>query len=287
MALKEKDINTTRSKDHHHGRGPALANDDDLVSSQIRNGPPAASADAVNSAERLDDLFLASDPLFVSDHQRAEERPPVAAPAPEPPETDQAWRCLHALGIDLWKARQLAKAHSLSLITQTVANLKHRSGTVRHPAAWVIRELERGGYTPPRRLVEQRERQAQQAAQALQQRREEAERAELGSAHNQKAAQLLDGYSLLPAERQEALLQEVRRQLSRVSPRLAAAPLDLENPGPLRSQLLELLEGLALPSRLAGATSREGGWGQFRRASDASSDRSGIAVLASSVDAPC
>lgn len=209
----------------------------------------------------------------------AETALPAATPTPEPEpvpllsperrdgEAEPSFLLLRSLGIDSWKAGQLAATHTPELIRQTLAAVKYRGGTVRNPAAWVIRELERGGYEPPAALLEQAQRREEQAARAERQRQREEQEAQAELARQQSTAQLLESYARLSPERQEELLQEVRQQLRTISPRLAGSPLDLSQPGPVRSQLLELLAQRP-ELRTAGPTPRSGGWQEFRAEAD-------------------
>lgn len=197
-----------------------------------------------------------------------ELEPVPALLSPEPGEdADPSFLLLRSLGIDSWKAGQLAATHTPELIRQTLAAVKYRGGTVRNPAAWVIRELERGGYEPPAALLEQAQRREEQAARAERQRQREEQEAQAELARQQSTAQLLESYARLSPERQEELLQEVRQQLRTISPRLAGSPLDLSQPGPVRSQLLELLAQRP-ELRTAGPTPRSGGWQEFRAEAD-------------------
>ena len=144
---------------------------------------------------------------------------------------------LRSARIDYWMACKLARAHSTAVIDHALANLRHRVGTVRNPAAWLVREIERGGYDPPSSTRDE-QRQAERAARLEQQRQaEEQERGRAEDAHQQ----LLNRFSALDPERQAELERQVRCMLRRVSPRLADADWDLTAPGPIRSQLLVLL----------------------------------------------
>lgn len=153
------------------------------------------------------------------------------------PEQQRLIESLRTAQIDYWMARKLVRAHPPAVIEQALANLRHRVGTVRNPAAWLVREIERGGYgAPPTAQEEQREAERTNRLEA-QRRAEELEREKNDTA----VTQLLSRFAALPTERQAELEREVRSALRRVSPRLADAPWDLENPGPVRSQLLALL----------------------------------------------
>ncbi len=199
----------------------------------------------------------------------AAPEPASRRPAPLTPEQALALEHLRSVGVDLWKARKTVFAHPPEEITRAVEALKHRTGTVRNPAAWIVRELERGGYAPPPALVELEKRQQEQARKALQKLQAEEHQAELARLQDEGNARLLQAYQELPSERQRELEHQVREQLRRVSPRLAMAPLDLTSPGPLRSELLELLQklegvGSGPGVKVAGPTPRAGGWAQRR-----------------------
>lgn len=280
MALKETIIKNA-VKEHHHA--PAdTTNDDDFLAPYVEDaeeGPIERSGSVVGiEPDREGEVLATSEPQeptealrpsppaeFVAAHPRLIS-PRLAA---ETTEQEQALQSLLELGIDRWKARQLAQSHSLDQIRHALAGLKYRA--VRSPAAWIVRELERGGYAPPPALANQEKRAAEEAAKAQQRRLEEERLAEQIQAQQQRTEHLLDAYSRLAPERQKSLLQQVREQLRRISPRLAAAPLDLAQPGPVRSQLLELLQGLEdeLGPRAAGPTPRAGGWEYRRMTADA------------------
>jgi predicted transcriptional regulator len=151
---------------------------------------------------------------------------------------------LRAVRIDYHMACKLARQHDPLLIDQVLGNLRHRIGQVRNPAAWIVRELERGGYQRPNPAQDE-VRQAERQVQAQRERdREEQERTQVESAHED----LLQQFASWPAERRAELERTVRAALRRVSPRLAEAPWDLETPGPVRSQLLALLVELPADS---------------------------------------
>jgi hypothetical protein len=156
---------------------------------------------------------------------------------------------LRAANVDYFMACKLARTHSPLLIDQVLGNLRHRTGQVRNPAAWIVRELERGGYQLPA-VAQDEVLLAERAARAKAERdRDERERHQIEEANEQ----LLQSFTALPAERQAELEGQVRSALRRVSPRLAEAPWDLESPGPVRSQLLALIvdwKGGYIPSIL-------------------------------------
>lgn len=175
-------------------------------------------------------------------------------------EHEEALERLRSVGIDLWKARQLAQEHPPDLIARAIETLRYRAGTVRNPAAWVIREIERGGYAPPPTLVREEHQRAQQASKDLQREREEQRLAEEAQAQEKERNRRLQGFHALSNERQAELLEQARSRLRRISPKMADAPMDLERPGPLSALLFELLEGLDPGPKLSGPTPRVGGW---------------------------
>lgn len=246
MAMKENLEKKIEKKDLHHA-----VEDNDDASSGI------AEYDDEPTGESL------------TEHSAAVEKEPSREiPVKSdslPTETQQALQILLSVGIDRWKARRLAKSHPLPMIVGAVESLKYRAGTVRNPAAWIIREIERGGYAPPPALAEQARRDQEQAAKAMRRLQEEECLAAAERAEQERAQRLLEHFAGWPEERQEALVHQVRERLRKVSPRLAQAPLDLETPGPIRSQLLELLEHAEPGPRLVGPTPRVGGWTEQRR----------------------
>jgi len=170
----------------------------------------------------------------------SQERIPANNPARPDLTAEQlaAIEALRAVNVDYWMARKLARAHSPALIHQVLQHLRQRAGTVRNPAAWIVREIERGGYTPPSQAQEERLKNERAAREALQREREAQEREQA----EQACEDLLARYRQLEPERQRALEQLTRTELTRLSPRLAGAPADVTTPGPFRSKLLELLE---------------------------------------------
>lgn len=261
MAMKENLEKKTEKKTHHH------------VVEQVAQVPPATLAydDASSEIDSLDEPLgeaIPDESRREARHQRHDQTPTPEIPTEKPratPEQKQSLQILRSVGIDLWKARRLAKSHALPMIIEAVESLKFRGGTVRNPAAWIIRELERGGYAPPPALAEQARRHEEQAVKALRQLQEEERQASAARAEQERVQRLLEDFARWPAECQEMLLHQVRDRLRKVSPRLAQAPLELETPGPVRSQLLELLEQHDFGPRLAGPTPRAGGWAEQRR----------------------
>lgn len=280
MPCKENLVKKAVPMEHHHDE--TGAHDDDSSKSSEQTNSAASSPALVNDTppalesavrdESKPERTHTSEPSQIlpagkQPHPIFQASPPTAStPSADHAELREALQCLQSVGIDRWKARQLAQHCSLSLITQTVTGLRHRVGTIRNPAAWIIRELERGGYAPPPPLVQQEKRQAEQAAKIQQQREKAAHEAEQARLQQDHTARLLHHFTRLPGESQASLLLEVRERLRQVSPRLASAPLDLDSPGPLRSQLLELLEArLAHDWHTEGPTPRSGGWSQLRQ----------------------
>jgi len=267
MAMKENLEKKAKKKDHHHAvehatEEPVVDWPIDDASSKIATfdeGPPAEPLSLI-STEPLWPIALSS---AIIDEESACEIP-VESPDVST-ERKQALQILLSVGIDLWKARRLAKSHPLPVISQAVESLKYRNGTVRNPAAWIIREIERGGYAPPPALAERARRDQEQAAKAMQQLQEEERQAAIARSELERTQRLLEHFAGWPPERKEALVHQVRERLRKVSPRLAQAPLELDTPGPIRSQLLELLEQAELSPRLAGPTPRSGGWTEQRR----------------------
>lgn len=192
--------------------------------------PAAPEPDPVCEPVREGPILEASAPSRIPADKTA--RPELTA------EQKTALEALRAVGIDYWMARKLARAHSHELIHQAIQNLRHRAGTVRNPAAWLVREIERGGYTNPAAAEEEKLKNDRAAREALERDREAQERARA----EQASEVLLSRYRQLEPERQRELEQLARAELARVSPRLAEAPADVETPGPFRSKLLELLE---------------------------------------------
>ena len=177
-------------------------------------------------------------------HRQKVHKPEVAdKPRRKPPELTTEQRQLverlRSASIDYWMACKLARAHSASVIDQVLANLRHRAGTIRNPAAWLVREIERGGYDSP--VAQEEQKKAERVARELEQKQRDARERELVE---QATARLLETFRRLPLDHQSLLEQRARDELRRVSPRLAEAPWDLEQPGPIRSKLLELLEVL-------------------------------------------
>lgn len=162
---------------------------------------------------------------------------PRRKPAELTPEQRQLVDRLRSARIDYHMACKLVRAHSASVIDQVLANLRHRAGTIRNPAAWLVREIERGGYSPPSAAADQ-VLQAERAARLEEQRQAETRERERAEETNQA---VLRRFAALPPDRQAELEREVRAALRRVSPRLADAPWDLTSPGPVRSQLLALV----------------------------------------------
>ncbi len=163
---------------------------------------------------------------------------PRRKPVELTPEQRQLVDRLRSARIDYHMACKLVRAHSACVIDQVLANLRHRAGTIRNPAAWLVREIERGGYSPPSAAADQ-VLQAERAARLEEQRQAETRDRERAEEANQA---VLRRFAALPSDRQAKLQHDVRTALRRVSPRLAEAPWDLETPGPIRSKLLELLE---------------------------------------------
>ena len=219
----------------------------------------------------------------------ASPAPPLAAPAQPPacadvpkrpekkitltPEQTQSQMLLSEVGIDFWKACKLARSQPPELIHLVVHRLKHRVGTVRNPAAWIVRELERGGYAPPAAELAQAQRLAEQEAQAQRLRETQELQAQAAQAEETATQRLLEHFRELPLERQRELEERTRQALRRISPRLAQAALELDTPGPMRSQLLELLQassrgeldgGAAQGARVQGPTPRRGGFERGR-----------------------
>lgn len=183
------------------------------------------------------DLCPPADPVATPDSAPAAARQKKKAPELTPAQKATV-TSLRDVGIDYWMARKLARKHSPEMIQKALVNLRGRHGTVRNPAAWLVREIERGGYSAPPG-IEQAQRQAERAAREAQQRDQE----EQGQRQAEERIQaILAGYRELPQERRLELEQQARAQLARLSKRLADGPLDLGEPGPVRSQLLELLE---------------------------------------------
>lgn len=280
MAMKEKPKKKAITDQHHERRKHQTgATDDASLGSHREDQNPAESTEGssvpltpfepiVNTPRAAQPTAVESGNVVAVANPRQRPRSSNEGPRSKSalsPEQINSLRDLRSVGIDLWKARQLARDHAPALITQTVAGLKCRVGTIRNPAAWVVRELERGGYSPPPALADQAKREAKE----LQLRQDEERQAELARQQQQKTDQLLHRFAQLPIGQQEELVQRVREQLRQVSPRLASAPLELDSPGPVRSQLLELLEhfdaGKQPESRTAGHTPRDGGWEKRRK----------------------
>ncbi len=193
--------------------------------------PPAAPSPGPSAvSEPVEKIPEVSAPPRIPANKPA--RPELTA------EEKTSLEALREVGIDYWMARKLARAHSPELIHQALQNLRHRAGTVRNPAAWIVREIERGGYTNPAVAQEERLKNDRAAREALERDREAQERARA----EQASEALLARYRQLEPARQRELEQLARAELARVSPRLAEAPADVETPGPFRSKLLELLE---------------------------------------------
>lgn len=201
--------------------------------------PPPQSAEAPLPEPAAPSSASVSEPIQTGPVS-APSRIPADKPArPElTAEQKTSLEALQAVGIHYWMARKLARAHSHELIHQALLNLRHRAGTVRNPAAWIVREIERGGYTNPAAAQEERLKNDRAAREALERDREAQERARA----EQASEALLARYRQLEPARQRELEQLARTELARVSPRLAEAPADVETPGPFRSKLLELLE---------------------------------------------
>ena len=193
-------------------------------------------------------------------------------------EQKQAQMRLSQVGVSFGQACKLALTQPPELIHRVVEHLKHRVGTVRNPAAWIVRELERGGYDLPPTVLEQERRRAEQETKARLQREAQEHQAEQARVQEAAVQVLLERFRKLPTERQRELEEQTRQALRRISPRLAKAPLDLEIAGPMRSQLLELLEkeepvgsplgeldlSARLGSRSVGPTPRRGGFERNR-----------------------
>lgn len=235
----------------HDSTESALLSPEPVVSQAQLPAPVEPAASPPSPFPPAEELFA---------EPAAPEPDPVCEPVPEGPipeasapsripadktarpeltaEQKTALEALRAVGIDYWMARKLARSHSHELIHQAIQNLRHRAGTVRNPAAWLVREIERGGYTNPAAAEEEKLKNDRAAREALERDREAQERARA----EQASEVLLSRYRQLEPERQRELEQLARAQLARVSPRLAEAPADVETPGPFRSKLLELLE---------------------------------------------
>ena len=122
--------------------------------------PPAAPSPGPSAvSEPVEKIPEVSAPPRIPANKPA--RPELTA------EEKTSLEALREVGIDYWMARKLARAHSPELIHQALQNLRHRAGTVRNPAAWIVREIERGGYTNPAVAQEERLKNDRAAREAL------------------------------------------------------------------------------------------------------------------------
>ena len=154
-------------------------------------------------------------------------------------------RQLHQTGIHWRIAVRLVRENDQQLIQNALARLKDRPN-VKHPAGWLVEEIRAGGYNPPAPSPDTLIKQAHQTlADKRQQERQLAE-IERDQA-NQKQLQLWAHFEKLPLDQRQSLIDQARRRLARLSPKMAQASLDSV---PIRAMILELAQAATLPTSL-------------------------------------
>jgi hypothetical protein len=147
-------------------------------------------------------------------------------------------RQLHKTGIHWRIAARLARENDHQLIKNALTRLKDRPN-IKHPAGWLVEEIRAGGYNPPAPSPDILIKQAHQTL--ADKRHQERQQAELERDQaNQKQLQLWTQFENSPAEQRQHLIDQARQRLSRLSPKMAQAPLDSV---PLRAMILELAQG--------------------------------------------
>ncbi len=170
---------------------------------------------------------------------------PGRRPAEITPEQGKLARQLHQTGIHWRIAVRLVRENDQQLIQNALARLKDRPN-VKHPAGWLVEEIRAGGYNPPAPSPDTLIKQAHQTlADKRQQERQQAE-LERDQA-NQKQLQLWDHFEKLPLDQRQSLIDQARRRLARLSPKMAQASLDSV---PIRAMILELAQAATLPTSL-------------------------------------
>ena len=154
-------------------------------------------------------------------------------------------RRLHKTGIHWRIAARLARENDHQLIKNALTRLKDRPN-IKHPAGWLVEEIRAGGYNPPAPSPDILIKQANQTL--ADKRQQERQLAELERDQaNQKQLQLWTKFENSPAEQRQHLIDQARQRLSRLSPKMAQAPLDSV---PLRAMILELAQAATLPTSL-------------------------------------
>ena len=224
-------------------RNFAPSNDDE-ISQSFSN---ASSQQAVEPDSELESQIASLEENWTPKQSSVDLQPSKSSAARPAITSEQGKlaRQLHQTGIHWRIAVRLVRENDQQLIQNALARLKDRPN-VKHPAGWLVEEIRAGGYNPPAPNPDTLIKQAHQTlADKRQQERQLAE-IERDQA-NQKQLQLWAHFEKLPLDQRQSLIDQARRRLAKLSPKMAQAPLDSV---PLRAMILELAQSPTLSTSL-------------------------------------
>ncbi len=221
-----------------------FAPNDDEISLSLSN---AQSQPAIEPDSELESQIASLEENWTPEQGSVELQPSKSSAARPGITSEQAEiaRQLHKTGIHWRIAARLARENDHQLIKNALTRLKDRPN-IKHPAGWLVEEIRAGGYNPPAPSPDILIKQAHQTL--ADKRHQERQQAELERDQaNQKQLQLWTQFENSPAEQRQHLIDQARQRLSRLSPKMAQAPLDSV---PLRAMILELAQSATLPTSL-------------------------------------
>jgi hypothetical protein len=244
-----KEIKKTYQTDQQQSARSAdriFATSDDEISISLSN---AQGQQAVGPDSELESQIASLEAEWKPEQNSVEPEVVKSSAAGRPTEITSEQgklaRQLHQTGIHWRIAVRLVRENDQQLIQNALARLKDRPN-VKHPAGWLVEEIRAGGYNPPAPSPDTLIKQAHQTlADKRQQERQLAE-IERDQA-NQKQLQLWAHFEKLPLDQRQSLIDQARRRLARLSPKMAQAPLDSV---PLRAMILELAQASTMQTSL-------------------------------------
>ena len=221
-----------------------FAPNDDEISLSLSN---TQSQQAIEPDSELESQIASLEENWTPEQGSVELQPSKSSAARPGITSEQAEiaRQLHKTGIHWRIAARLARENDHQLIKNALTRLKDRPN-IKHPAGWLVEEIRAGGYNPPAPSPDILIKQAHQTL--AEKRHQERQQAELERDQaNQKQLQLWTQFEQLPADQRQNLITQARQRLSRLSPKMAQAPLDSI---PLRAMVLELAQAVTVPTSL-------------------------------------
>lgn len=187
----------------------------------------------------------------------AQGTPPSDVPGLTPDQQALVERLVSEVrGFDPGRARMHVLERPRELIETELRYLPLRPG-VKNPAAFLDHALRSGGFPPPPKVLEAQNRAASELRKRDAQQREQQELAFQQRLAEDRIASQLAEFRARPQAEQDRLLEQVRRDLGPLL-RRHTGPIPLDEPGPFRGRLLELLEQERPLPRAAGPTPRVG-----------------------------